>query len=187
MTADDIITIPNPRLRERSKRVGHIDYEIQQLATDMISATLDWEADREHEFGAALAAVQVARLYRVVVIRNDFDNKADKSFSVFINPEIVKSEGEPTEELEGCLSVKDVYGTVSRYPKVKIKALDLQGRPVRVTATDFLARVFQHEIDHTNGIVFVDRVDDPHKLFRLGSNGKFTPLKPAQAPASHDA
>ncbi len=187
MTADDIITIPNPKLRERSKRVGHIDYEIQQLAQDMITATLDWEADREHEFGAALAAVQIAQLYRVVVIRNDFDNKADKSFSVFINPEIVKTEGVPTEELEGCLSVKDIYGSVPRYPKIKIKALDLQGRQVRVTATDFLARVFQHEIDHTNGVVFVDRVEDPHKLFRLGANGKFTPLDPKQSPVPHDA
>jgi peptide deformylase len=179
MTAKDIITIPNPKLRERSKRVGHIDDEIIQLAQDMITATLDWEAGREHEFGAALAAVQVGQLYRIVVIRNDFDNKADKSFSVFINPEIVKAEGEPIEELEGCLSVKDIYGSVARYPKVKIKALNLDGRPVRVTATDFLARVFQHEIDHTNGFVFVDRVDDPRKLFRLGSNGKFTPVNPA--------
>jgi peptide deformylase len=187
MTAKDIITIPNPKLRERSKRVGHIDDEIKQLAEDMIAATLDWEAGREHEFGAALAAVQVAQLYRVIVVRNDFDNKADKSFSVFINPEIVKAEGEPVEELEGCLSVKDIYGSVARYPKVKVKALNLEGRPVRITATDFLARVFQHEIDHTNGMVFVDRVEDPHKLFRLGTNGKFTPVHPEQAPTPNDA
>jgi peptide deformylase len=184
MTAKDIITIPTPMLRERSKRVGHIDAEIEQLAQDMIEATLDWEAGREHEFGAALAAVQIARPYRVVVIRNDFDNKEDKSFSVFINPEIVKAEGEPTEELEGCLSVKDIYGSVARYPKVKVKALNLDGKPVRVTATGFLARVFQHEIDHTNGVVFVDRVDNPRKLFRLQSDGKFIPVNPDHAQAS---
>ncbi len=180
MTTDDIISIPSPVLRERSRRVGHIDQDTQSLAEGMISATLDWEAGREHEFGAALAAVQIGRLERVIVIRNDFDNKDDKSFSVFINPEIVKSEGTPTEELEGCLSVKDIYGAVLRYPKVKIKALGLDGKPVRVTATDFLARVFQHEIDHTNGIVFVDRVDDPKKLFRLEPSGKFTPLAKVQ-------
>jgi peptide deformylase len=178
MTAKDIITLPNPKLHERSKRIGHVDEEIRELAESMISATLDWEAGREHEFGAALAAVQVGQLYRVVVIRNDFDNKEDKSFSVFVNPEIAKSEGEPTEELEGCLSVKDIYGSVARYPKVKVKALNLDGKPVRVTATGFLARVFQHEIDHTNGLVFTDRVDNPHKLFRLQSNGKFLPLNP---------
>lgn len=183
MTADDIITLPNPLLRERSQRIGHIDHDTQELAQDMIAATLHWEASREHEFGAALAAVQVGQLRRVVVIRNDFDDKADKSFTVFINPEIVKAEGELLEELEGCLSVKDIYGSVKRYSKVKVKALNLDGHPIRVTATGFLARVFQHEIDHTNGIVFVDRVDNPRQLFRLGANGKFTPA----APHEHDA
>jgi peptide deformylase len=186
MTSKDIITIPNPLLRERSKRIGHIDAEIEQLAADMIHATLDWEAGRDHEFGAALAAVQVARPYRLVVVRDDFDDKTNQSFSVFINPEIVKAEGEPTEELEGCLSVADIYGSVARYPKVKIKALNLEGRPVRVTATGFLARVFQHEIDHTNGIVFVDRVENPRKLFRLGADGKFTSLNPVGDPPAHD-
>lgn len=180
MTSEDIITIPNPVLHERSKRIGHVDAEIKHLAEQMILATLDWEASREHEFGAALAAVQVSKLYRLVVIRDDFDNKEEKSFSVFINPEIVKAEGEPTEELEGCLSVKDIYGSVFRYPKVKVKALNLDGRPVRVTATGFLARVFQHEIDHTNGIVFVDRIKDPKKLFRLKDDGKFIPLATAE-------
>lgn len=176
MTVNDIITIPNPLLRERSKRIGHIDGSTQALAEGMISATLEWEASREHEFGAAMAAIQVAQPYRIVVIRNDFDDKADKSFTVFINPEIVKAEGIPVEELEGCLSVTDIYGSVARYPKVKVKALNLDGKPFRVTATGFLARVFQHEIDHTNGIVFVDRIEDPHKLFRLEPDGKFTPL-----------
>jgi peptide deformylase len=182
MTASDIITIPNPLLRERSKRIGHIDLEIADLARDMIDATLDWEATREHEFGAALAAVQVGKSYRLIVIRNDFDNKEDRSFNAYINPEIVKLEGEPTEELEGCLSVKDIYGSVSRYPKVKVKALGLDGKQVRITATGFLARVFQHEIDHTNGVVFVDRIDNPRKLFRLQSTGKFTPLSSNEVP-----
>ena len=179
MTANDIITIPNPLLRQRSQRVGHIDDEIRALAREMIVATLDWESTREHEFGAALAAVQVARAYRLIIIRDDFEDKANQSFSVFINPEIVKAEGELTEELEGCLSVKDIYGSVARHAKVKIKALNLDGQPVRVTATGFLARVFQHEIDHTNGMVFVDRVDNPRKLFQLGTDGKFTALNPA--------
>jgi peptide deformylase len=183
MTAKDIITLPNPTLRDRSKRVGHIGEEIRNLARDMVEATLDWESGREHEFGAALAAIQVAQAYRLVVVRNNFDDKADKSFSVYINPEIVKFEGTPTEELEGCLSVKDIYGSVERYPKVKVKALNLEGKQIRITAIDFLARVFQHEIDHTKGIVFVDRVSDPHKLFRLRSDGKFTPVDAAQAPS----
>ncbi len=181
MTSKDIITIPNPLLRERSKRIGHVDASTQELAEGMIEATLEWEAGREHEFGAALAAIQVAQAYRVVVIRNDFDDKSNKSFTVFINPEIVKVEGVPQEELEGCLSVSDIYGSVARYPKVKVKAINLDGKPFRVTATGFLARVFQHEIDHTNGIVFVDRVTDPRKLYRLEADGKFTPLAAGEA------
>jgi len=177
MTKAAIITIPHPQLRTRSKRVSLVDQSIAHLARDMISATLDWEASRQHEIGAALAAIQIGQPYRVVVIRHDFDNREDKSFDVFINPEIVKLEGEPVEELEGCLSVADIYGQVARYPKVKVKALNLDGKPVRITAHGFLARVFQHEIDHINGLVFVDRVTDPAKLFRLEENGEFSTIK----------
>lgn len=180
MTAKDIITIPNGLLRERSKRVGLVDAETRALAGEMIAATLDWEAGREHETAAALAAVQVAKPYRIVVIRDDFEDKTKNSFGVYINPEIVKAEGELEEEMEGCLSVKDIYGSVARHTKVKVKALNLEGKPIRLTATGFLARVFQHEIDHTNGIVFVDRIEDSHKLFRLEFDGKFTPLNPLE-------
>ncbi len=177
MTKKDIITLPDPRLRQRSQRIGYIDDGVKQLAEDMMAATLDWEDDREHETGAALAAVQVGKLLRVVVVRNDFEHKEDRTFGVLINPEIVKAEGEPTEEMEGCLSVGDIYGKVTRYPKIKVKALGLDGKQIRITATGFLAQVLQHEIDHTNGIVFVDRVEDPHKLFRIQPDGKFKPVE----------
>jgi peptide deformylase len=184
-TAQDIITLPDPRLHERSRRIGHIDASIAELAKRMAEATLDWEASRQHETGVALAAVQIAELERVIIVRNDFDNKADHEFSVFINPEIVKYEGEPKECMEGCLSVKDLYGVVKRYPKVKVKALNLDGEPVRLTATDFLAEVFQHEIDHTNGIVFVDRVEDSTKLFHIEADGQLTPPSPEQLAQVH--
>lgn len=177
MTKADIITLPDPRLHERSKRVGHVDPQIRQLAEDMMAATLDWEAGREHEHGVALAAVQVGQLWRMIVVREDFEDKTNRRFGVFINPEIVKYEGEPEEDLEGCLSVKDIYGQVARHPKVKVKALNLDGQSVRLTVTGFLARVFQHEIDHTNGLVFVDRVSDAAKLFTLEPDGSFSPLK----------
>lgn len=181
MTANDIITLPDPRLREKSKRIGHVDLEIEKLAQDMIEASLQWEDTRAHEFCAALAAVQVGELYRVVVVRDDFEDKTNRSFGVYINPEIVKFEGDPVEELEGCLSVKDLYGAVKRYPKVKVKALNLKGEAIRLTATDFLARVFQHEIDHTNGIVFVDHVDDARKLYHLEADGSFSKIDPLNA------
>lgn len=173
---NDIIVIPDKRLRQKSQRVGFIDESVTKLTQDMIAASLDWEAHRDHETCAALAAVQIGVLERVVVVRDNMEDLDEKSFSVFINPEIVKQLGEPTEMWEGCLSVDSIYGHVMRYPKVKIKATNLQGKEVRLTATDFLAQVFQHEIDHTNGIVFVDRVTDPTKLRKIGANGKFAKI-----------
>ncbi len=175
-TRKDIIVIPDERLRQKSKRVGFIDDSITNLAQNMIAASLDWEANRDHETCAALAAVQIGILERVVVVRDDMENLKDKSFSVFINPEIVKYLGEAEEKWEGCLSVDSIYGHVPRYPKVKVKATNLEGKEVRLTATDFLAQVFQHEIDHANCIVFVDRVTDPTKLRKISDNGDFVKL-----------
>lgn len=175
---DLIIALPDTRLSKKSLRVGHIDATTEKLARTMIAATLDWEESRQHEFGAALAAIQIGQPYRVIVIRNDFEDKAEKSFGVFVNPEIVKTEGEPVEAMEGCLSVPDIYGSVPRYPKVKVRALNLLGQPIRITATGFLARVLQHEIDHTEGKLFTDHVKDPSKLFQLGTDGQFTPYQP---------
>ena len=79
--------------------------------------------------------------------------------------------------MEGCLSVPDIYGQIMRYPKVKLKALNLDGREVRLTARGFLARVLQHEVDHTKGLLFIDHVKSPTDLYRLASDGKFTPAK----------
>jgi peptide deformylase len=172
-----IIAIPNPLLRKKSTKIKKIDQNVKRLVTEMVSATLDWEDHRKHEFGAALAAVQIARPYRVVVIRSDFEDKKGRKFDAYINPEIIETSGEPEEELEGCLSVKDVYGSVKRYPTVKVRAQTLDGKEVKLTAHGFLARVFQHEIDHTNGLVFLDRINDPTKLFKITAEGKFVSLK----------
>lgn len=176
-TKDDIITLPNDHLRQRSKKIGLIDDKVKQLVADMEAATLDWEDSRAHEVGVALAAVQLDRHLRVVVVRNDFDNKEDRTFTVFINPVITKCYGEITEDYEGCLSVRDIYGKVPRYTKVKVKALGIDGKELRVNAEGFLARVFQHEIDHTNGIVFVDHIKDKTDAFyRLQEDGQLEPL-----------
>ncbi len=172
-TKDKIITLPQANLRKRSKRVGIIDDSIKQLVTDMKSATLDWEDSRNHEVGVALAAVQINTMQRVVVIRNNFDDKNDRDFITLINPEITKLEGEIEIDYEGCLSILDTYGKVPRHSKVKIKALDINGIPIRISAEGFLARVLQHEIDHTNGIVFVDHIKDATDAFyKLNEAGK---------------
>ena len=177
MTKNDIISLPNPHLRQRSQKVGMIDDSIKELIEGMKAATIDWENSREHEVGVALAAVQVDKMYRIVVIRNDFDNKDDHTFTVFINPVITKYEGTIEEDYEGCLSVPDVYGKVPRNTKVRVKALDEEGREFRVTAEGFLARIFQHEIDHTNGVVFIDHIkDNPKAFFRLRQDGHLEEL-----------
>lgn len=160
-----IITLPETNLRERSKKVSIIDDDVLSLVEEMKAATLDWEDSRPHEVGVALAAVQINDLRRVVIIRNNFDNKKDREFHVLINPVITKYEGELIAEHEGCLSVRDVYGKVPRYSKVRVKALNIEGSEVRVKAEGFLARVLQHEIDHLNGKVFVDHIKGKKDAF----------------------
>jgi len=177
MTKDDIIALPNVHLRQKSKRVGVVTDEIRQIVDDMQAATINWDESRDHEVGVALAAVQIDRLYKIVVVRNNFDDKEDHTFTTFINPEITKAEGAVEADFEGCLSVPNIYGKVPRHTKVKVKALDTDGKEFRVTAEGFLARIFQHEIDHTNGLVFIDHIkDDPEAFYRLDDDGKLQPL-----------
>lgn len=174
---ESIIHLPNAALRSRSKRVGLIDKTVLQVIKDMEAATLDWEDSRAHEVGVALAAIQLNQPLRIVIIRNNFDNKNDRTFQVFINPEITKYEGDISEDYEGCLSIQDIYGKVPRYERVRIKALNTNGKQVRLKADGFLARVFQHEIDHTNGLVFIDHIKDKENAFyRLDEDGKLNPL-----------
>jgi peptide deformylase len=177
MTRHDIITLPHSNLRIRSKRIGHIDADVIKLIENMQTATLDWEDNRKHEVGVALAAVQVNALLRIIIVRNDFDNKSDRNFHVFINPKIVKHSGELITDFEGCLSIKDIYGKVPRYNKIKIEAVGLNNKPVRVTAEGFLSRVLQHEIDHINGKLFIDHIKDiPDSFYCLSENGHLTKL-----------
>ncbi len=169
--------LPHEHLRQRSKRVSFLSPEIMKLIGEMQVATLDWEDSRQHEVGVALAAIQVDQPFRIVVVRNNFDDKKDRGFQAFINPEITKYEGVIEEDFEGCLSVRDIYGKVPRNSKVRVKALDTNGREIRLTAEGFLARVFQHEIDHTNGVMFIDHIKDlPDAFYSLGDDGHLLKL-----------
>ena len=94
MTKDDIITLPNGHLRQKSAKVTAIDEATLALIKDMTDAAMDWENSRPHEISAALAAVQIDNLTRVVIVRSDFEDKSNNEFTVLINPEIVKYEGE---------------------------------------------------------------------------------------------
>ncbi len=174
---DQIIVLPNPHLRKKSPKVKLISHGVRNVIDEMKKATLDWEANREHEVGVALAAIQIDQAYKIVIIRNNFDNKDDHTFSVFINPEIVKLHGDIEEDYEGCLSVKDIYGKVPRYTKVRVRAIDELGREIRIKAEGFLARVLQHEVDHTNGMMFVDHIKDkPDAFYKLTGEGKLESL-----------
>lgn len=177
MTKDDIITLPNEHLREKSEKVREIDDATLQLVKDMTAAAVDWEASRPHEISAALAAVQIDALQRVVIVRSDFEDKENNEFTTLINPEIVKYEGTLVDDYEGCLSVRDIYGKVPRYSKIRVRAINIEGQEVRFKADGFLARVIQHEIDHTNGIVFIDHIkDNPKAFYRLDERGELEPL-----------
>lgn len=167
-THKNIITLPNDHLRQRSRRITQIDADTRQIISDMIAATLDWEAHRPNEVAVALAAIQIDKPVRIVIIRADFDNKENKNFQVLINPEITKYEGEIITDYEGCLSVKDVYGKVPRYSKIRGRAIDINGNQIKIKSTDpFLSRVLQHEVDHTNGICFVDHISHNQDAFSI--------------------
>lgn len=182
MNKDNIITLPNPHLRQASKKVSVITADVKKLAKDMEKAMLDWEDSRQHEIGVALAAVQVDKLLKVVVVRKNPEDKTKRTFQVLVNPKITKREGEIKEDFEGCLSITDIYGKVPRHTKVRVKALDLNGEEIRLKAEGFLARVLQHEIDHTEGIVFIDHIKNkPKNFFKLTPEGKMEALDYAKS------
>lgn len=177
MKKEDIIILPNIHLRQKSKKVHVVTNDTQTLIADMTAAAIDWEDSRPHEISAALAAVQIDRLQKVVIVRTDFDDKANRDFTAFINPEIVKYEGDVISDYEGCLSVSGVYGKVPRHSKIRVKATTSDGKEIRFKAEGFLARVIQHEIDHTNGIVFIDHIrDDTKAFYTLDEKGELQPL-----------
>ncbi|MBR5939079.1 peptide deformylase [Candidatus Saccharibacteria bacterium] len=172
-----IITTPDERLREKSKKVGEITPEILDIIANMRKLSLDWEKDHPHELSAAMAAPQMGVLKRIIIIRDDMEDKSNASFTALINPEIIKAEGKVISDFEGCLSVPSIYGKVPRYSKVRIKAKLEDGTEVRVKATDELARILQHEIDHLDGILFIDHVKDaPDAFYKMDDSGELVPL-----------
>ena len=177
MKKEDIITLPNNHLRQKAERVHVITDEVQDVVKEMIEASLDWEKSHPHEISAALAAPQIDKMYKIIIVRSDLDDKNNQEFTALINPKVVKFEGDIVTDFEGCLSITSIYGKVPRYEKVRVKALDIHGNEVRIKAEGFLARVLQHEIDHTNGILFVNHIrDDKDAFYTLDDDGELQPL-----------
>lgn len=152
MAIRDIITYPNPQLMSPSETVTDFGEETQALIEDM--ADTMFEAP-----GAGLAAVQVGVSKRIIVVNTTGDEEdADKSWYALINPEIIEKDGVYMSEDEGCLSVPELRATVKRCARVVVKAQDRSGDPVTMEVDGFPAVVLQHEIDHVNGILFIDHL-----------------------------
>lgn len=172
-----LITTPDPRLRQKSARVREIDDDVHALIADMVAASLAWEKQHPYELSAAMAAPQMGENKRVIIVRDDLDDKNNQSFTALINPEVIRTEGKVEKEQEGCLSVPEIYGLVGRPHKAKIKALLEDGSEVRLKVDGFLARTLLHEIDHLNGILFIDHIkDDPTAFYRMSDQGDLVPV-----------
>ena len=173
-----IITTPDERLREKSEKVRVIDDEILKVIADMRKLSLEWEAKHPYELSAAMAAPQMGVLKRIIIIRDDMEDKKKATFTALINPEVVRAEGKTITDFEGCLSVPEIYGKVPRVSKARIKAKLEDGTEVRIKATGELARTLLHEIDHLNGILFIDHIRDKSDAFyRMNNKGDLIPVK----------
>lgn len=154
MAVLDIVTVPDEVLRRKAHKVTEFGKDFQKLVEDMIETLRDAP-------GVGLAAPQVGLSERLIVVEygDDEDETVPKKLYVVANPEIVQASEEMVEGLEGCLSVPDLIGEVNRHRSVVVKGLNRYGKPTRIKASDWMARIFQHEIDHLNGVLFTDLTD----------------------------
>ena len=156
MTLRTIVTLPEPVLKRKARAVTKFDKDLQTLLEDMVETMRDAP-------GVGLAAPQIGLSDRMIVIEyyereEDEENEdAPKKVWAVINPEIVKSSEETLMGVEGCLSIPGLLGEVERHAEVQVKGLNRHGKPMKVKAKGWLARIFQHEIDHLNGVLFTER------------------------------
>ena len=173
----EVIVTPDPRLRQKSTKVKAGDPEVKKIAEEMIQSCIDWENEHEFELSAAMAAPQLGYNKRIIVVREDMNNKDNATFIPLLNPEVIKTEGKIVKDYEGCLSVPTIYGKVPRPTKARIQAQLETGEEVRIKASDFLARTLLHEIDHLNGILFIDHIkDEKDAFYKLNDKGDLEPL-----------
>lgn len=152
MAIRTIVTTPDPVLRRKAKKVAAVDKDVLALIDDMV------ETMRAAP-GVGLAAPQVGVSQRVIVVEygDEENEEAPKKLYTLINPEIVGVSEEMVEGTEACLSIPRVMGDVERHEKLVVKALNRMGKPVKIKVSGWIARIFQHEIDHLEGILFTDR------------------------------
>lgn len=173
-----IITTPDARLREPSEKVREIDDEILGVIAEMRKLSLDWEKAHPFELSAAMAAPQIGVNKRIIIIRDNMEDKKKATFTALINPEVIRADGKIVRDFEGCLSVPAIYGKVPRASKVKVRAKLEDETEVRIKATGELARTLLHEIDHLNGILFIDHIKNEKKAFyRMDEKGDLVPIE----------
>ncbi|MDX1521465.1 MAG: peptide deformylase [Anaerolineae bacterium] len=167
MATRDIIQIPDNRLRQKANPVKSFAPHLKQLTEDML------ETMREHE-GVGLAGPQIGLMQRIFVaeiqLPQDEEDTTDLLCAVtyaLVNPEITKFADVLVEGQEGCLSMPGWVGLVERPAWVDVRAFNIEGKPLKIRAEGYLARVFMHEIDHLNGILYTDHITDPEKLWQL--------------------
>lgn len=143
-----LVLHPDHLLRDSSEKIADIDDDVVALATSMV--------DKMHEAnGIGLAGVQVGHLKRLFVTHVERDKPR-----IFINPSIIETSIEQSDYEEGCLSIPAIYADVNRPAAVKVQAWNERGRPFTIDADGLLARVIQHELDHLNGVLFIDYLDE---------------------------
>jgi len=155
----EVIELPHPLLRKKAHEVKDFGNDLQDLIDDMILTMRE-------EGGVGLAAPQVGQLLRLIVVeypQDDSQEEAKKKLYVLVNPKIVKRSQETEMGLEGCLSVPDIVGEVERALEIEVYSLNRSGKKAKFHAKGWLARIFQHEIDHLDGILFVDRATKLYK------------------------
>ena len=169
MAIREIVTTPEPVLRRKARKVTEFGPELQKLIDDMV------ETMREAP-GVGLAAPQVNVSQRVIVVEygKDDDEEAPLKLYTLVNPEITHFSSETVLGDEGCLSVIGFQGEVERAVEVTVKAMNRKGKPVKVKAKGWLARIFQHEIDHLDGVLFVDKATKVWKVEQ--SAGQVAPV-----------
>jgi peptide deformylase len=155
----NIITLPDPVLRKKARKVVEFGPELQKLIDDMI------ETMREAP-GVGLAAPQIGVSSRVIVVEygDEEDEEAPRKLYAVVNPEITRASSETVSGIEGCLSIPEMVGSVERLESVTIRGLNRRNQPIKIKASGWLARIFQHEIDHLDGVLFVDRADEVWKV-----------------------
>ncbi len=158
----EIVLEGDARLRQKSTRIRHVDDDLRRLAADMHETMLAAP-------GIGLAAPQIGITRRLIVVHvpENYDVDGEPATTLaLVNPEIVKAQGCIVGQ-EGCLSIPGWIGDVPRADAITVKAIDLDNKPVRLKVKNYVARVLQHEIDHLDGILFVDRIEDRSTLRRI--------------------